>query len=342
MHAIEKACGTFVWTVAGVVLAASAVQAPAADLDKPALRERARGTFGAIARFDPGSGTEAEQARRDLGRMLYYDGRLSVNDQISCNSCHDLARFGVDGEPTSPGHAGERGGRNSPTSLNAFGHIAQFWDGRAKDVEEQAKGPVLNPVEMGMADEATVVAKIKAIDGYGPLFAKAFPDADDPITYDNIAGAIGAFERGLSTPGRFDAWLNGDDKTLTDAELQGLQTFLDTGCIACHQGPLLGGMMYQKLGLVRPYETTDIGRAEVTGNDVEKFFFKVPSLRNVAETGPYFHDGSVKTLPEAVKLMAAHQLGRDLDEATIAGITTFLAALTGEVDASYTAKPELP
>jgi cytochrome c peroxidase len=284
---------------------------------------------------------DADRAKVDLGRMLYYENRMSIGQDISCNSCHMLDAFGVDGQPTSPGHKGQRGDRNSPTSFNAFLHFAQFWDGRAATVEDQAKGPVLNPVEMGMPDEAYVLKVLSSIPGYQEAFAKVFP-GENPLTYDNVANAIGAFERHLVTPGRFDAFLAGDATALTDGERAGLDTFVATGCTACHSGALLGGTSYQKLGAVVPYETTDLGRGKLTGNEADNYFFKVPSLRNIAKTGPYFHDGKVATLPEAVTLMAKHQLGRDLKPEEVASIVLFLEALTGEVDQAYVARPELP
>ncbi len=278
-----------------------------------------------------------------LGRMLYYDTRFSKNHDLSCNSCHDLARWGVDAEATSPGHKKQRGDRNSPTVYNAAGHIAQFWDGREPDVEAQAKGPVLNPVEMAMPDEGRVLETIKSMPEYVAAFQKAFPDDAEPVTYDNFGKAIGAFERRLLTPGRFDAFLKGDDDALTDAEKKGLNLFVSTGCTTCHTGAYLGGHMYQKAGLVKPWPNEkDIGRAKVTGNDAEKFFFKVPSLRNIAKTGPYFHDGSVASLPEAVKMMAEYQLGKQLGDEDTQAIVTFLEALTGELPTDYIAKPELP
>lgn len=269
-------------------------------------------------------------ARVALGKKLYLETRISKNGEISCNSCHQLDNFGVDNEATSPGHDGTRGDRNSPTSFNAALHVAQFWDGRAKDVEEQALGPILNPIEMGMLGETEVLAVLKEDKMYPDLFKEAFPKDESPITFKNIGKAIGAFERTLLTPSRFDEYLKGDEKALTDAEQQGLKKFVDTGCVACHSGVGLGGHMYQKLGLVVPYETSDTGRHKVTGNDGDKYFFKVPSLRNVVKTGPYFHDGSVKTIEEAVKLMGKHQLGRDLGESDVKEIVVFLGSLTGE------------
>jgi len=315
---------------------------PAAGSAQSELQQKARALFDTLpARADVPS-NPASEARIALGRALYYEARLSKNHDISCNSCHQLDRFGVDGETTSPGHRGQRGDRNSPTSLNAALHFRQFWDGRAADVEEQAKGPILNPVEMAMASEADVLATLRSIPGYAPMFAAAFPDAADPITYDNVGLAIGAFERGLLTPGPLDSFIAGDPNALSAAQQAGLARFIDTGCTTCHVGPAVGGGMYQKLGLVKPYETEDPGRYKVTGDEADRGVFKVPSLRNVAKTGPWFHDGSVETLEEAVRLMARHQLGRELDDAAVGEIVAFLGALTGEVDANYVARPALP
>lgn len=279
----------------------------------------------------------------DLGRMLYYDPRLSKSHQISCNTCHDLARFGVDGEATSPGHGGQKGDRNSPTVYNAAGHFAQFWDGRAKDVEEQAKGPILNPFEMAMASEHVVLAVIESMPEYVAMFRKAFPGEQAPVTYDNLANAIGAFERKLLTPGRWDRFLQGDAAALEPAERAGLETFLQAGCQVCHYGPLLGGTSFQRLGAVKPYPRSgDPGRYKVTEHEGDRGFFKVPSLRNVAETGPYFHDGGVATLEEAVADMAEYQLGRSLEPAEETRIVRFLKALTGRIPRDYIAPPALP
>lgn len=266
-----------------------------------------------------------------LGKQLYLDPRLSVNDKISCNSCHSLSNYGVDNEPTSPGHEGKRGGRNSPTTMNAALHIAQFWDGRASDVEEQALGPILNPVEMGMPNKGAVVQKLKEIDEYQELFAEAFPEEKYPFNYNNIGVAIGAFERTLLTPSRFDDYLKGDEDALNKSEKRGLKKFINMGCVNCHNGVVIGGNSYKKIGLVEPYETSDLGRYEVTKLESDKKVFKVPSLRNIAKTAPYFHDGSVETLDEAIGLMAKHQLGRDhVGHGMIRDIKAFLGSLTGK------------
>jgi len=278
-----------------------------------------------------------------LGRTLYFDTRLSAAGDVSCNSCHQLDKFGVDGEKTSPGHKKQRGKRNSPTVFNAAGHFVQFWDGRAKDVEEQAKGPVLNPVEMAMENDKAVVAALSKVKWYKDQFAKAFPGEKDPITFDNMAKAIGAFERKLATPSRWDKFLGGDKTALTKDEKIGFNTFVKAGCTACHMGTHLGAAMYQKLGIVQPWKGEgDLGRFEHTKADADKMFFKVPTLRNVAKTAPYYHDGSIATLAEAVSSMAKLQLGKDLSAADVASIVTFLEALTGEPPKDLVAAPTLP
>lgn len=280
----------------------------------------------------------------NLGRQLYYEKRLSKNHDISCNSCHDLANYGVDvrtpGAKTSSGHRAAMGDRNSPTVYNAALHFAQFWDGRAADVEEQAKGPVLNPVEMAMPDEASVLAVLKSIPAYEPLFKSAFPDDADPITYDNMAKAIGAFERKLVTKAPVDDFLGGKTDAIDTQQQRGLALFVDAGCIACHAGSNFGGQMYQKLGLLKPYTTADEGRFKVTKAESDKFMFKVPSLRNIAKTAPYLHDGSLATLEETVAMMAEHQTAKGkLTDAEKADLVAFLGALTGEIPQEYIKEP---
>jgi cytochrome c peroxidase len=320
----------------------TAEPAKPAGPDREALRSSARSIFGTLPDIAESAANPVTDAKVRLGATLYLDPRLSKNHDISCNSCHDLARFGVDGEPTSPGHRGQRGARNSPTVYNAALHLAQFWDGRAADVEEQAKGPVLNPIEMAMPSEEAVVEVLRSIPGYAPLFAAAFPGEKQPITYDNMARAIGAFERTLMTPSRFDAFLDGQDAALSDAELAGLATFLDAGCTACHLGPAVGGRSYQKLGAVKPFPTEDPGRFAVTQEEADRGAFKVPSLRNVEKTGPYFHDGSVTSLQEAIRIMAEHQLGRSLTPEQVRSLEVFLVALTGTPAPESLRPPPLP
>jgi cytochrome c peroxidase len=310
--------------------------------DRAALAARAQALFPALPPEAANPDNPVTPAKVTLGKMLYFDTRLSKNRDVSCNSCHALDAFGVDGEATSPGHRGQRGDRNSPTVYNAAIHISQFWDGRAADVEEQAKGPVLNPVEMAMPSEEAVVAVLRSIPGYAAPFAEAFPGEAEPITYDNMARAIGAFERRLLTPAPIDRFAAGQLDALDEAQLRGLQTFLDVGCTTCHIGPAIGGGMYQKLGLVKPYPTEDIGLGKLTGQEADNFFFKVPSLRNTAETGPWFHDGSVASLDQAVQKMAEYQLGRTLDKQQTDDVVAFLGALTGEIPTALIVAPTLP
>lgn len=308
---------------------------------EPSLLERSKQVFKPLpAQFDSKDNPITKE-KVELGRQLYFEKRISKNQDLSCNSCHLLSKYGVDNAPTSEGHKKQHGDRNSPTVFNAGGHVAQFWDGRAATLEDQAKGPVLNPVEMAMADAAAVEAVLKSIPGYAPLFKKAFPADKEPITYDNFAKAVGAFERTLTTPSRFDKFLGGDEKALTDAEKKGLETYLATGCTACHMGTGVGGELYQKLGLVKPVPgLKDEGRAKVTKQDSDKYFFKVPSLRNIEKTAPYLHDGSKATLEETIAFMAEYQLGKQLKKEEVDSVAVFLKSLTGEVSKAVMKEPK--
>lgn len=286
------------------------------------------------------AGAAVPEARIALGRQLYYETRLSRDHDLSCNSCHRLTAYGVDGEQFSHGDGGQLGGRNAPTVYNAAGHIAQFWDGRAPTVEAQAKGPILNPVEMAMPDSARVVQELNALPAYRRMFAAAFPGEADPVTYDNVGRAIGAFERRLVTPSRWDQYLAGDRTALTPVERQGFRTFVESGCAACHFGAFVGGSTYQRLGLARPWGTeTDLGRFAITHEPIDRMVFKVPSLRNAAQTAPYFHDGSVTALDDAVRLMAYHQLNQRLSPEQVAAIGAWLRSLTGVLPGHYIAPP---
>jgi cytochrome c peroxidase len=279
-------------------------------------------------------------AKVELGRMLYFERRLSASGRLSCNSCHDLASYGVDNQPTSLGHRNQRGTRNSPTVYNAAAHFAQFWDGRAATVEEQAKGPILNPVEMAMPSEAAAVAAIRSVPEYVGQFQAAFPGEADPITFDNIANAIGAFERKLVTPSRWDRFLEGDGRALNAEERAGLHWFMHSGCAGCHSGTLVGGNSFQRLGAAAPYpETSDLGRFQVTRQAFDRMIFKVPSLRNVEMTAPYFHNGKVATLDEAVARMARYQLGVELTPDEKRVVIAWLKTLTGVLPAEYISAP---
>ena len=282
-------------------------------------------------------------AKVKLGRILYYDPRLSANQKISCNSCHPLDAYGAESKSVSTGFKNQQGKRNSPTVYNAAGHFVQFWDGRAPTVEEQAKGPITNPVEMAMPSNAAAVEVIKSMPEYVVLFQTAFPQDKDPVTYNNMALAIGAFERGLVTPSAWDAFIQGDQSALTDAQKSGFNTFAATGCQWCHAGPYVGGSAYQKLGVVKPWPNqTDQGVYQLTKDDMDKMVFKVPSLRNIKKTGPYFHDGSVPTLDQAIRNMAVHQRGVTLTDAQVKSIEIWMESLTGQIPMSYIKPPKLP
>lgn len=274
-------------------------------------------------------------AKFELGKLLYFEKGLSKNGNISCNSCHSLDKFGVDNEPTSLGTDGIRGGRNSPTSLNAHLHIAQFWDGRAKDVEAQAQGPILNPIEMGCPSQNFVLEKVRKNNKYIDLFAIAFPF--QVMNYENITSTIGYFERHLNTPSRFDKYLANDFEILNDKEKLGLKLYIETGCQTCHNGIAIGGNMYEIFGKYEKYTSytgskkIDNGVFDLTKNETDRFKFKVPSLRNITETYPYFHDGSVEKLTDAVRIMAKVQLNKDLSNIEIEAIIAFLETLKGEV-----------
>ncbi|MBL8920806.1 MAG: cytochrome-c peroxidase [Myxococcaceae bacterium] len=319
--------------------------AGASFAESPSMHEAAMMIFKPLPAKYESPENPVTQAKVELGRLLFFERRLSKGQTLSCATCHDLQRFGVDGLPKSPGHKGQLGRRNSPSAYNAGAHVGLFWDGRAASLEEQAKGPILNPVEMAMPDAAAVEKVIRSIPGYSPLFAKAFPDAKEPITFETITLAIAAFERTLVTPSRFDAYLKGNEKALSEEERQGLLTFMSLGCMVCHKGEGVGGGMYQALGFaakVPPEFMADPGRFEVTKREDDRNRFRVPSLRNVEKTAPYLHDGSLKTLDEVVRFMGRYQLGKDLTPEEVSSVITFLKALTGELPKNVTAPDPLP
>jgi cytochrome c peroxidase len=306
------------------------------DVDqKDELLEKAQGLFAILPAKAENPENPLTAEKIALGKRLYFDTALSKDGNNSCNSCHNLSTYGVDNLKTSPGDKGEFGNRNSPTVLNAAFHTTQFWDGRAKDVEEQATGPIVNPVEMAMPSPEFLVERLNKNEEYKKAFTEVFPK--DKITFENVGKAIAAFERTLITPSPFDEYLAGEASALTDKEKEGLKTFMDAGCITCHNGAQLGGNMFQKFGVHKPYleatgsEVVDEGRFEVTGNESDKYMFKVPGLRNIEKTWPYFHDGSVESLEEAVGIMADVQLNKQLTDEEVENITAFLKSLTGEV-----------
>lgn len=270
------------------------------------------------------------KAMVDLGAKLFFDPRLSNSGFISCNSCHNLSLGGTDNLETSIGHGWSRGPINSPTVLNSALNIAQFWDGRAKDLREQAGGPIANPLEMANT-HALAVQQIQSIPGYVAEFKKVF--GTEKVDIEKITEAIAAFEETLMTPNsRFDQWLKGNTKAITKTEYEGYQLFKSAGCIACHNGINIGGNSFQKMGIVEEYKTANPaqGRAGVSGKDADRFNFKVPTLRNVELTYPYFHDGAADTLTQAVDIMGRLQLGRKFTDDENAKIVAFLKTLTGD------------
>ena len=321
--------------LASTVAALAVLGAPALA-DDAALREAAKGWFEAIPLQPPvPEGNMLTRDRVDLGAMLFFDPRMSRSGLFSCQSCHNVGLAGVDGLETSIGHGWQKGPRNAPTMLNAIFNIAQFWDGRAPDLAAQAKGPVQAGVEMNNTPEQ-VVATLKSMPGYVEAFAAAFPGEADPISFDNFAVAIEAFEATLITPNsKFDQFLMGADGALSDQEKQGLQLFMDTGCASCHAGINFGGQDYYPFGVVEKpgaevLPEGDRGRFTVTETAGDDYVFRAAPLRNIALTGPYFHSGSVWTLKEAVEVMAYSQLGAELTGEEVDAMVAFLETLSGE------------
>ncbi len=274
--------------------------------------------------------TITEPAKVELGKKLWFDPRLSRSGFISCNSCHNLSTGGSDNLPTSIGHNWQEGPINSPTVLNSSLSVAQFWDGRAANLQEQAGGPIANPMEMA-STHVLALDVINSIPHYRQEFAEIYGSAD--ISIEKVTDAIAVFEETLVTPNsRFDLWLKGDDGALTAQELAGYETFKGIGCVACHNGPAAGGTSFQRMGVVKPYNTENPaeGRIAVTGADGDRFSFKVPTLRNVELTYPYFHDGAYWKLEDAVDVMSRLQLGRELKDDEIGNIVAFLKTLTGD------------
>ncbi len=274
--------------------------------------------------------TNINHAEAELGKKLFFDPRLSKSGFISCNSCHNLSMGGTDNLKTSIGHIWHQGPINSPTVLNASMNIAQFWDGRAKDLQEQAGGPIANPGEMA-STHVLAISVLESIPAYRAEFKQVF--STSKITLDHVTKAIAEFEKTLVTVNsRFDQWLEGDKNAITKDELEGYALFKSSGCISCHNGAAVGGNSFQKMGVIKPYKTNSkaIGLAGVTGKEMDRFKFKVPTLRNVELTYPYFHDGEAETLSEAVDTMGQIQLGKTFNKKENAQIVAFLKTLTGE------------
>jgi len=300
------------------------------------LLEQARSRFQVVPTSPPAiSGNPLTPEKVELGKMLFFDPRLSRSWLISCNTCHNLATGGVDLLETSIGHGWAKGPRNSPTVLNAVFNLAQFWDGRAKDLQEQAKGPVQAAVEMNSTPDR-VIATLTSMSGYVEAFEQAFPGQTSPVNFDNMALAIEAFESTLLTPwSDFDRYLSGQENALDATERHGLELFMSRGCVVCHNGVNVGGTGYFSFGVVEKpgaeiLPVNDKGRFEVTKTASDEYKFKSPSLRNIELTAPYFHSGKVWDLKQAVAVMGVSQLGSELNEGEVDAITSFLRTLTGE------------
>ncbi len=329
-------------SVAVLLLATSAFSADPVPAD---LRETALATFKPLPSTTPAVANNAITPEKiALGKALFFDPRMSASGVFSCNSCHNLATGGDDNLETSIGHGWQKGPRNAPTALNAVFNIAQFWDGRAEDLKAQAKGPVQAGVEMANTP-GQVVATLKSMPQYVAWFKAAFPGEEDPVTFDNFAKAIEAFEATLITPAPFDAWLNGDDGAISTEQKQGLALFMDKGCSSCHSGINVGGEGYFPFGLIEKpgadvLPENDKGRFAVTNTADDSYVFRAAPLRNVALTAPYFHSGKVWNLRQAVAVMGTAQLGEELNDEEVTLIVAFLDSLTGKMP--EVAYPVLP
>ena len=327
------------------VLSATILLAADPDVD---LISRAAAIFGPLPTSMPSPDNPITPEKVKLGRVLFWEPRISVDRTVSCAKCHPVGLYTVDGLRKALGNHCKENPRNAPTLFNAAAQISQHWIGNRSSVEDQAKQALIGPPSFGMPNYASVEKILRGMNGYVAMFKDAFPGEKEPVTVDNFAKAVGAFERTLVTPAPFDDFVRGNAKALSDQQKRGLQTFMNTGCMTCHFSPYLGGQMYQKFGVFEPYakftksQVVDEGRFAVTKNPADKFVFKVPVLRNVAETPPYFHDGSVDRLADAVMIMAKVQLAKDLTREQVSDISAFLTSLTGKLPDSVLTVPVLP
>ena len=335
------------WTLP-IILVTLALTWGSARASDQALLTQAQALFKPLPRVMESPENPITPDKVSLGRLLFFETRVSLDGTVSCSRCHLVSLYATDALPKAIGALGRLNPRNAPTVLNAAQQFVEHWRGDRKSVEDQATQALVGPPSFGNPDYASAMEKLKAIPGYPELFAKAFPDEKDPVTPDNWGKAIGAYERMLVTPSPFDAYLAGDSTGFSLAQEAGLREFMQAGCAACHSGVGIGGGLFQKFGLVEDYwkETAspqiDKGRFDVTHNPADTYVFKVASLRNVAMTPPYFHDGSVAALPKAVRVMAQVQLGKTLSDSQTTRITTFLESLTGKLPESFAEPPELP
>jgi cytochrome c peroxidase len=346
MKEIKKRQGSMLGI--GLALMILCLAGPASGADKAdALWKQAIGFFAPLPQSMPSAKNTITPEKARLGKMLLYETRISVDGTVSCTKCHPIGLYGADGLSKAIGNGCKVNPRNAPTIFNAAAQISAHWIGNRLDVEDQARQSVTGPSAFGMPSNEAVERRLKKI-GYTALFKQAFPTDKEPVTVENLAKAIGAFERQLVTPAPFDAFLKGNQGALNEQAKRGLKTFMATGCASCHNSPYLGGQQYQRFGIREPYwnytkgAEKDDGRYVVTKAEADRYVFKVPVLRNVAKTPPYFHDGSIDRLEDAVWIMGKVQLGKKLTTGQVRDIDAFLNALTGEIPQDVLAIPLLP
>ena len=331
----------------GAILLCSTAWLPAAHAEQPLL-DVAKTHFSPLPKVVESAENPVTQEKVTLGQMLFFETRISVDGAVSCARCHLPNHYGGDALKKSIGALGREHPFHSSTVLNSALHVASHWRGERANVEAQAVAALLGPPAFANPSLQAVEEKLRAIPGYRPLFEKAFPDDKEPVTAENFGKAVGAYERTLQTPGPFDDFLKGDENALSAEAKAGLRTFIDVGCVACHNGAAVGGGSFQKFGVFKDYwpvtgsDKPSKGRFDVTKKESDMYVFKVPSLRNVAMTPPYFHDGSVASLEQSIKIMGELQLGRTLSTQQISEITAFLNALTGPLPENFATVPALP
>jgi cytochrome c peroxidase len=312
------------------------------------LQSQAKRMFGILPKVMESEKNPITPAKVKLGKILCYEPRISADGTVSCSRCHQFSLYATDGLPKAIGNNCKINPRNSPTILNAAGQISEHWIGNRKDVEDQAMQALTGPPSFGMPSNEAVEKKLREIQGYEALFKEAFPNDKEPVTVKNFGMAVGAFERTLVTPATFDTYLAGDSNAMNTQEKKGLKAFIDIGCSGCHSGTYVGGQAYMKFGLIEPYwkytksKEIDDGIFSVTKLESDKYVFKVPVLRNVAKTSPYFHDGSIESLEMAEWIMGKIQIGRELSKDELGDIHTFLESLTGEIPKDALTVPILP
>ncbi len=339
---------SFIWLAGLIFLTTGFAGVSPGGYEEGDLLNQLKPLFGPLPEVISSAENPVTPEKIHLGKILFYETIISADGTVSCSRCHPLSLYAADGLRKAAGNQCKINLRNSPTVLNAASQISAHWIGNRKSVEDQAKQSVTGPGSFGMPSSEAVEKVLKGIKGYQALFSQAFPEEKEPLTIDNFSKAIGAFERTLITPSAFDIFLKGHMDSFTDPQKRGLKIFTGAGCVGCHSGIFIGGQMYQKFGIIEPYwkytksETVDLGRYSVTANEGDQYVFKVPILRNVAKTSPYFHDGSVDRLEDAIWIMGKIQLGRNLTQQEKEDLGEFLRSLTGEIPEEVSRIPLLP